>query len=577
MKKPVLWKKCLLGACTSLFVSMQADAQMAHFYVGSSLNRNEVARAIKVLPDNSCIIAGYTYDQDASHNIINADNLLMRIRPNGTIMWQKQWGTTGNDMLYDMIIAQNGDIIAVGTADRGSLYVNNNAAIYRYSNTGLPLGSAFVRDNNLSAPGETFAGVCELANGNIVAVGGHNYTPVSVDGFISVFSPTLANLYNEVVPVSATQSDHFTAVVANGNNVYITGPAYTTSTTYYDMVLLNYTPGTTSGIINWMRLYDMTYNVMTSGTTVTVNSEWPQKLFIRNNNLLISGYMEQAFGGMADRHFIFRSDMNGNAAITRIVNNGTSGTAYSNNSTIYPINNDRMIATNVPYNQSYNYDQTGVIGAPGANIWLSSINSLGAATVGGSKQFNLQLNESVQGLDYAPVLGSTVINLYMAGNAERAAGADNDIYFGVVNVAQSTKATCPVDTITTLASVPSPFVAITIANTLFVNSASIVTDTMASNLTSTLICGALARNGAEEITPQEIFDPIIFPNPVSEYLEVSGATNADYNITDITGHVLLSGAVDKDKKVSTAKLASGMYYITIREKGNIKSFRFVKQ
>ncbi len=580
MKKRVLWTKCLLGICATLLTCAQASAQMSHFYIGSSLNRNEVARAIHVLPDNSCVIAGYTYDQDAAHNIINAQNLLMRLHPDGTIMWQKQWGSTGNDLLFDMIIAQNGDIIAVGTAARGTIYANNHAAIYRFTNTGLPVAAAFVRDTIYSAPGDVFAGVAELANGSIVAVGGHNYTPVSVDAFVSVFSPGLANQYNEIIPLSATQSDHFTAVVANGNSVYLTGPTYTTSTTFYDMALVSYTPGVAAGTINWIKEYDMTYNVVGGGTSTTVNSEWPNKIFIRNNNLLITGIMQQAFGGAADRQYIFRSDMNGNTPITRIVNNSTATMQYSNGSMIYPVNNDRIITTNTPYNQSYNYDQTGLIGAPGVNIWLSAINSLTAATVGGSRQFTLSLNESVQSMDYAPVLGSTLVNLYMAGNAERTAGSDNDIYFGVINVGTQTgtKATCPHDTITTLVTVPTPVVTINVLNTPFGTDTAIAMDTIPSNLMSFLMCGEIFVHKPANInTTAQVFDPIIFPNPVADYMEVTGIANAQYTITNITGRIQQSGTITTDQKISTAKLIPGMYYIQIRQDENTRSFKFVKQ
>lgn len=69
----------------------------------------------------------------------------------------------------------------------------------------------------------------------------------------------------------------------------------------------------------------------------------------------------------------------------------------------------------------------------------------------------------------------------------------------------------------------------------------------------------------------------IYPNPVTDYISVSGASNIDViNIFSADGK-LISGTKNSNR-VNVSKLSSGLYFIEIiTENGNSKKFKFIKK
>lgn len=585
----------LLFALSCVF---SAQAQMAHYYIGSSNNRNEVARVVRALPDGSSIIAGYIYDLNASNAIVNADNLLLRVGPDGTIIWQQEWGRgaafapNNNELLYDMIIAQNGDIVCVGTIGRNQTYPdlesesantkkNNTAAIYRFDINGNLLYENFIRDVNATDAGEVFEGVCELDNGDIVAVGGHDARPAAVDGMISVFDNTLTNRYNEIIPASAGQSDHFLSVVQNGNDVYITGHVYLPGTTTYDdLSLANYTPGTSSGTLNWLKYYDISY---TDGAGNVMASDWPGKIFLRNNNVMITGRVDDGWHtSYGAKHFIFRSDMSGGSPLTWLVNNGSGPAAYCNQPMIYPLSDDDLFMTQVPSTSFiYNYNTLGSTSGL-VNVWASYVNSLNANSVSVSTEFYLWNNESVQSLDVKTGGGNLDGYLYMAGNANpETHSTDNDIYFAIVNNTlrdASADVTCPHEATTTIDHITPPDYNLTITPSLFSGPTTVRYVWPNPDLSSSIWCGNTLANKPARPNPTTATTKAygIYPNPASEYITVTGYENANYTITNMIGQQVMDGTAKTEQKITIENLPNGLYIITLTENGNSKAYQFSK-
>ena len=54
------------------------------------------------------------------------DGLIAEINDNGSIIWLKTFGGTNEDLIYDAIQLQNGDIIGVGETTSNNIDLSNN-------------------------------------------------------------------------------------------------------------------------------------------------------------------------------------------------------------------------------------------------------------------------------------------------------------------------------------------------------------------------------------------------------------------------------------------------------------------
>ena len=70
----------------------------------------------------------------------------------------------------------------------------------------------------------------------------------------------------------------------------------------------------------------------------------------------------------------------------------------------------------------------------------------------------------------------------------------------------------------------------------------------------------------------------MYPNPVTDVLNIAQANGAAYTVTDAVGRVLSTGSLQGDKaQVSTAAFTPGMYILTISKDGRTEKVKFVKQ
>lgn len=69
----------------------------------------------------------------------------------------------------------------------------------------------------------------------------------------------------------------------------------------------------------------------------------------------------------------------------------------------------------------------------------------------------------------------------------------------------------------------------------------------------------------------------VYPNPVKDVLNVSNvAANASYEIMNVAGQVVTKGNL-AEGKVSVNRLAKGVYFINIDNKGNFVKTKFIKE
>ena len=69
----------------------------------------------------------------------------------------------------------------------------------------------------------------------------------------------------------------------------------------------------------------------------------------------------------------------------------------------------------------------------------------------------------------------------------------------------------------------------------------------------------------------------IYPNPASSDLNLLGEGAFSYQISDMSGRILLQGEVNESDKIRIADLNAGVYNITCIAKNKVQTLRFIKQ
>ena len=432
---------------TIFFVAVTSGVygQMTQYCIGDA--GNQLAEKIRYIPaDGSTIIAGYSYDI-VGGGATNCQGIIMKITSAGSIAWQKTFGVPArNNMIMDMIITQDNNIVVVGTVGgTGAIYSDNTAAILKYNSAdGSLMWQTCLRDVVTTTGGEIFRGVTELRDGTnrLVVVGSHNYTGPGADAMICVFQSTGSLIYNDVYRVAS--GDDLISVItsADGASVYTCGEFVGD---YKDGRVMSYTPGTTTGTINWAKYFDFYL-------LGTLQNNFFTNIYLSGTKLIVSG--ESIFdytytGGLAHSVLTLNAADGSGAQLYTIQN---SATPYANSAEIAVIDADHIFAVQSP-GSSY-ADPT--LFTPGVtdNTVITEITSLSGHTtnppvrltssdVGQHSILDLQVN------------GST---LNMAGATNVTSGfGNNDVYFVSTGFGlASSNATC--DTIHDVISiVNTPF------------------------------------------------------------------------------------------------------------------------
>lgn len=132
------------------------------------------ARAIIKIPDGNYVIAGDTrsFNTDVSSNNGLADVWIIKITPNGTLLWENTIGGSSFDVARDITITQDGGFLLAGSSrsSDGDITRNNgqnDALVVKVNSQGQLEWHKTIGGNNID-----FAyGVAELNNNTIIVVG----------------------------------------------------------------------------------------------------------------------------------------------------------------------------------------------------------------------------------------------------------------------------------------------------------------------------------------------------------------------------------------------------------------------
>lgn len=80
-----------------------------------------------------------------------------------------------------------------------------------------------------------------------------------------------------------------------------------------------------------------------------------------------------------------------------------------------------------------------------------------------------------------------------------------------------------------------------------------------------------------EINDSEVYEPVIFPNPTSDFINISNVVSSKIIITDISGKHIFNGISETDLFIfEVTNLVSGIYFVRIENKNGIFNEKFIK-
>lgn len=594
---------------------------------------NEVGTLVGPLSDGGAIIAGYRAELDGNGDIFGAHTSIFRIEKNNTsspvVVWEESemLAFSGSDIFTDMIISKapgttDEYAVIVGGGDRSSPESNNKPFIFKVDAATGSINWHIWEDRTLPG-GIVYHGVCELDNGNYVAVG--TYNPIPNEGtpvsFMSVYDNNLNLLYHKRIDyfipgmqISSNQSDGFFDIVAEGNNVYIVGNISLGED--YDgsiITLSSITPGTTPGAftINWWRSYSLSY----THDGNSYDYVYPQDLFIVDNQsnpdekvLIISSETSPQVGNHTEhQHVITRVDniRPYNVPVlsdffSRYVDNKkTSGGGVSfrtaNTSALYPMSENHFFIAESPSDIYYSPSYNGFGLDKVSDGWVTEISDFTNGIVSSSYSIGMDAKEAIIDMSYDAVSEKIIMVGYqIAPIDEQHSFRDNgtDIYYG--------EFTPPLPFVSD-AGCPHPSETVELpeaSNEEFALGRTVYEYTEGSYypLMSFLIllqhvdaCGdASLKPGPNSVsnTTNNINEITIHPNPANSYVTLdmfsTVANDIRIDVVDVSGKVLISNSYSTNKGENSftfdvRSLPGGVYVLKVYDGGTVAVEKLIKQ
>jgi len=126
---------------------------------------NDRAAEVAVAADGSVYVAGATRSFGAGEE----DLLLLKLTPDGALVWQKTWGTAGNEEAQGLAVGPDGSVYVAGVAPRPDASFAFDAVVLKVD----PAGSlVWQRAYSAGEVADARGGVAVGADGGVYVVGG---------------------------------------------------------------------------------------------------------------------------------------------------------------------------------------------------------------------------------------------------------------------------------------------------------------------------------------------------------------------------------------------------------------------
>ncbi len=603
-------KKFILCMSVVLATVFSANAQGSYRHniyssppgsVGLAWN-DEVGTLVRACKDGTgdAVIAAYRADLDVNGDINGSHFIVYKVDKNGTILWELPLGlpdVNSNDILTDMIITQNGDVVVVGTIGRAnSPSQNNQPFIARIDGAG-----GWVGDYSFPAltdGGEHYFGVCELTNGDIVAVGTYNKVAGVSSGFLSVFEPNLTLRYHRIMDqrrmngsvAMSPVSDEFRDVVAHGDDVLIVGEI--NGNGKHNVTMTYFTPGTSysSSNVAWSVGYNPVYTLSIDGVDYDLIDQRAEEAWIRNDGvddylIILTLLDDEYYNPNASTYGIVRvpftsSTVNIASAETWALPAIDGGTGFpyqfANCKAMYPVTENHFFTIQNPGATSFDPEFNGNRIAYPRDAWLSEITDISSLNVDFTRTLEIVPDqEAILDMDYHDGY------LYMVGYREEVENGTTyggtDIFYSVTKApywpsdgdgqvdCEHPDETVNIETVSAIDYELGIF-----DNTINPQQPLLLVG-FDEFLQIFVLCGSDILKPGRATTIQELNSDgmvNIYPNPSN------GVVNIDYNlfnsstgtifITDVTGRVIVEKSLETASgQVSIMLDASGVYICSI--------------
>ncbi len=348
----------LLGAFTLVPHEVKAEggSYWAKTYGG---NGESVLNDVTVMPDGSIIAVGWTNSTGAG----GEDALVMKLSPDGGVIWAKTYGGAQDDEAWAVAVAPNGDIIVAGyTSSFGA--GSSDIWVLRLDENGNVKWQKTYGGNNW----DVAIAMAVAPNGDILVAGdtgsfGVDFTDfwvLRLDGNGNVKWQKIFGKGNARAIIVAPDGD---IVVAGDTDIFGAGSA--------DI---------------WVLRLDADGNVKWQKTYGGKNNEWPTSLALAPNGDIVVVGSTLSFGAGWYDAWILRLDQNGNVMWQKRYggeyNDETWGVAVAQNG-------DLIVA-----------GYTSSFGAGGYDAWVLRLD--GDGNVKWQKTYGGKLGDKIYALDLTP-------------------------------------------------------------------------------------------------------------------------------------------------------------------------------
>ncbi len=269
------------------------------------------AEKMSLTIDSNIIFCGFTSSINIpittsvfqSNNLGGYDSYIVKISPNGQLIWSTYFGKNGGDMAYDLSIDYNNNIIIGGTTTSTNLYTtpssfqpnhkgNMDAFIAKFNSSGVLKWCTYFGGNG----SEDIHALTSDNYGNIIGVGESFSTNLNTstgafqsfkNGASDVYIIKLDSLGNRIFSTyygGDSSDDAWGVACDNNQNIYIAGQSkssdfYTTTNCFQD---------TNAGYLDcFVSKWDATGNLLRATLLGGTGNDFTSRLELLNQNQLI--------------------------------------------------------------------------------------------------------------------------------------------------------------------------------------------------------------------------------------------------------------------------------------------------
>lgn len=240
----------------------------------------------------------YVVGQDLKSDFSDSRLYLAKFNSSGALIWQRNLGSIGNELGYDIILDSSNNIYVTGATRVSSL---DYMLLAKYDSSGViqwqrRLGIA-------SGGGINSRGVAVDSSGNVYICGLQYDASYNETHILAKYDASGSILWQRQLPNPSGSNNAFAVAVDSSGNVYTCGASYDGTNR---LLLVKYN---SSGTLQWQRLLGGTQGAYGFGVSIDVTG-----------NVYVCGYIDLSQGTFNWQIFVAKYDSSGNVQWQRTLN-----------------------------------------------------------------------------------------------------------------------------------------------------------------------------------------------------------------------------------------------------------------